>query len=64
MFIFFTRIEERMFYLHLDDIILRIGHLQVYFERPAGGKEAIARAAELLSNAKFPVILISTLPSP
>jgi thiamine pyrophosphate-dependent acetolactate synthase large subunit-like protein len=53
-----------MFYLHLDDIILRIGHLQVYFERPAGGKEAIARAAELLSNAKFPVILISTLPSP
>jgi sulfoacetaldehyde acetyltransferase len=27
------------------------------FERPAGGEEAIARAAELLSNAKFPVIL-------
>jgi sulfoacetaldehyde acetyltransferase len=29
----------------------------VEFERPAGGEEAIARAAELLSNAKFPVIL-------
>jgi sulfoacetaldehyde acetyltransferase len=29
----------------------------VDFERPSGGKEAIARAAELLSNAKFPVIL-------
>lgn len=29
----------------------------VTFERPAGGEEAIARAAELLSNAKFPVIL-------
>lgn len=29
----------------------------VDFERPAGGEEAIARAAELLSNAKFPVIL-------
>ncbi|MDF1610449.1 sulfoacetaldehyde acetyltransferase [Hoeflea sp. YIM 152468] len=29
----------------------------VRFERPAGGKEAIAKAAELLSNAKFPVIL-------
>jgi len=29
----------------------------VDFERPAGGKAAIARAAELLSNAKFPVIL-------
>jgi sulfoacetaldehyde acetyltransferase len=27
------------------------------FERPAGGEEAIAQAAELLSNAKFPVIL-------
>jgi sulfoacetaldehyde acetyltransferase len=27
------------------------------FERPAGGEEAIARAASLLSNAKFPVIL-------
>ena len=27
------------------------------FERPAGGEEAIARAAELLSNARFPVIL-------
>jgi sulfoacetaldehyde acetyltransferase len=29
----------------------------VEFERPAGGDDAIARAAELLSNAKFPVIL-------
>jgi len=29
----------------------------VDFERPAGGEDAIARAAELLSNAKFPVIL-------
>jgi sulfoacetaldehyde acetyltransferase len=29
----------------------------VDFERPAGGEEAIARAAELLSNAKFPVVL-------
>jgi len=29
----------------------------VDFERPAGGEEAIAKAAELLSNAKFPVIL-------
>ncbi len=27
------------------------------FELPAGGKSAIAKAAELLSNAKFPVIL-------
>jgi len=29
----------------------------VDFERPAGGEEAVARAADLLSNAKFPVIL-------
>ena len=29
----------------------------VDFERPAGGEEAIAQAAELLSKAKFPVIL-------
>ena len=29
----------------------------VEFERPAGGEEAISRAAELLSTAKFPVIL-------
>ncbi|MCB9945694.1 MAG: sulfoacetaldehyde acetyltransferase [Geminicoccaceae bacterium] len=29
----------------------------IEFERPAGGPEAIARAAELLSKAKFPVIL-------
>jgi len=29
----------------------------VDFERPSGGEKAIARAAELLSNAKFPVIL-------
>ncbi|SLN56217.1 Sulfoacetaldehyde acetyltransferase [Roseovarius litorisediminis] len=29
----------------------------VEFERPGGGEEALAQAAELLSNAKFPVIL-------
>ncbi len=29
----------------------------VRLERPAGGADAIARAAELLSNARFPVIL-------
>ena len=29
----------------------------VDFERPTGGEEAIARAAQLLSDAKFPVIL-------
>ena len=29
----------------------------VEFERPSGGEDAIARAAELLSSAKFPVIL-------
>jgi sulfoacetaldehyde acetyltransferase len=29
----------------------------VEFERPSGGEEAVAKAAELLSNAKFPVIL-------
>ncbi|PRY78151.1 sulfoacetaldehyde acetyltransferase [Yoonia maritima] len=29
----------------------------VDFERPAGGETAITKAAELLSNAKFPVIL-------
>ncbi|TKA97790.1 sulfoacetaldehyde acetyltransferase [Cereibacter changlensis] len=29
----------------------------VEFERPSGGEEAIVRAAELLSGAKFPVIL-------
>jgi len=29
----------------------------VEFERPAGGSDAIAQAADLLSNAKFPVIL-------
>lgn len=29
----------------------------VEFERPAGGEDAIGRAADLLSNAKFPVIL-------
>ena len=29
----------------------------VEFERPQGGEDAVARAAELLSNAKFPVIL-------
>ena len=29
----------------------------VAFERPAGGEEAIAAAAKLLSEAKFPVIL-------
>lgn len=30
---------------------------RVRFERPAGGREAIAEAARLLSKAKFPVIL-------
>ena len=29
----------------------------VEFERPAGGVEALSKAADLLSNAKFPVIL-------
>lgn len=29
----------------------------VEFERPAGGEEAIAKAADLLSNAEFPVML-------
>ncbi len=29
----------------------------VEFEPPAGGQEAVAKAAELLSNAKFPVVL-------
>ncbi len=29
----------------------------INFERPAGGNEAIFKASELLSNAKFPVIL-------
>ncbi len=29
----------------------------IKFERPSGGNEAIKKAAELLSNAKFPVIL-------
>jgi len=29
----------------------------VEFERPQGGEDAVAKAAELLSNAKFPVIL-------
>jgi sulfoacetaldehyde acetyltransferase len=29
----------------------------VEFERPSGGSDALAQAAELLSNAKFPVIL-------
>ncbi|SMP00138.1 sulfoacetaldehyde acetyltransferase [Paracoccus laeviglucosivorans] len=29
----------------------------VAFERPAGGENAVAQAAQLLSNAKFPVIL-------
>ncbi|SHG83317.1 sulfoacetaldehyde acetyltransferase [Cognatishimia maritima] len=29
----------------------------VEFERPQGGEEAVKKAAELLSNAKFPVIL-------
>ena len=29
----------------------------VDFERPSGGEDAIAEAAALLSNAKFPVLL-------
>jgi sulfoacetaldehyde acetyltransferase len=38
--------------------VIEIGlPVSVDFEPPAGGQEAIARAAELLSNAKFPVIL-------
>ena len=44
----------RDYWTHVVDIELP---QIVRLERPAGGKDAIAKAAELLSNAKFPVIL-------
>jgi sulfoacetaldehyde acetyltransferase len=44
----------RDFWTQVIDI--ELPHM-VEFERPAGGEDAIARAAELLSRAKFPVIL-------
>jgi sulfoacetaldehyde acetyltransferase len=44
----------RDFFTHVVDIELPA---IVEFERPAGGAEAIAEAARLLSEAKFPVIL-------
>jgi sulfoacetaldehyde acetyltransferase len=44
----------RDFFTHVVDIELPA---VVEFERPAGGAEAIAEAARLLSAAKFPVIL-------
>ena len=44
----------RDFWTHVIDIELPA---ILEFERPAGGEKAIARAAELLSSAKFPVIL-------
>jgi len=44
----------RDFFTHVVDIELPA---IVEFERPAGGAEAIAEAARLLSAAKFPVIL-------
>jgi sulfoacetaldehyde acetyltransferase len=44
----------RDYWTHVIDIDLPA---MVEFERPAGGAAAIAAAAELLSNAKFPVIL-------
>ena len=44
----------RDFWTHVIDIELP---QIVRLERPAGGADAIAEAAELLSNAKFPVIL-------
>ncbi len=44
----------RDFWTHVIDIELPP---IIDFERPAGGEKAIERAAELLSNAKFPVIL-------
>lgn len=44
----------RDFWTQVIDIELPIA---VEFERPAGGEEAVAKAADLLSSAKFPVIL-------
>ena len=44
----------RDFWTQVVDIELPV---VVDFERPAGGEEAVAKAAELLSSAKFPVIL-------
>ena len=44
----------RDFWTQVIDIELPIA---VEFERPAGGEGAVAKAADLLSSAKFPVIL-------
>ncbi len=44
----------RDFWTQVVDIELPV---KVEFERPAGGEEAVKTAAELLSSAKFPVIL-------
>jgi len=44
----------RDFWTQVIDIELPV---TVELETPAGGEEAVAKAAELLSNAKFPVIL-------
>lgn len=44
----------RDYFTHVIDIALPA---VVEFERPSGGEEAIALAAQLLSTAKFPVIL-------
>lgn len=44
----------RDYFTHVIDITLPA---VVEFERPSGGEEAIAQAAQLLSQAKFPVIL-------
>ncbi|MEM6596128.1 MAG: sulfoacetaldehyde acetyltransferase [Pseudomonadota bacterium] len=44
----------RDFWTQVVDIELPVA---VDFERPAGGEDAVAKAAELLSSAKFPVIL-------
>ena len=44
----------RDYFTHVIDIALPA---VVEFERPSGGEEAIAQAAQLLSSAKFPVIL-------
>ncbi len=44
----------RDYFTHVIDIALPA---VVEFERPSGGEEAVAQAAQLLSSAKFPVIL-------
>ena len=44
----------RDFWTQVIDIELPV---KVEFERPAGGEEAVKKAADLLSSAKFPVIL-------